>query len=115
VDRADGRDFVGRAALLARGQRHEFLGLVLLEAGGVLRGHQKVVAGAGAGEVTSGTFSPTLARSIAFARLPAGTVPGETVRVRVRDKRLAARAVKLPFVRHGRALINLEDEEKETT
>jgi aminomethyltransferase len=106
VDRADGRDFVGRAALEARGQRHEFLGLVLLDGGGVLRGHQKVEADAGAGEVTSGTFSPTLARSIALARLPRGTTPGATVRVQVRDKSLAARVVKPVFVRHGRSLVD---------
>jgi len=79
---------------------------VLLEAGGVLRGHQKVVAGAVAGEVTSGTFSPTLARSIALARLPLGTAPGDKVRVQVRDKALAAEVVKPPFVRQGKVLVN---------
>jgi aminomethyltransferase len=115
VDLAPGRDFVGRAALERAGSRRAFVGLVLLEAGGVLRAHQAVETARGEGEITSGTFSPTLARSIAFARLPAGVQPGDTVHVRVRDKRLAARVVKLPFVRHGRALINLEDEEKETT
>ncbi len=106
VDRADGRDFVGRAALEARGQRHEFVGLVLLEPGGVLRSHQKVEAEAGAGEVTSGTFSPTLARSIALARLPRGTTSGATVRVQVRDKSLAARVVKPVFVRRGQSLVD---------
>ena len=115
VDLAPGRDFVGRAALERAGARKAFLGLVLLESGGVLRAHQKVETARGEGEITSGTFSPTLGRSIAFARLPAGSQAGETVHVHVRDKRLAARVVKLPFVRHGRALINLEDEEKETT
>ena len=42
-------------------------------------------------------------------------LPGERVRVHVRDKLLGARVVKLPFVRQGRILINLEDEERETT
>jgi aminomethyltransferase len=108
VDLALGHDFVGRAALEARGQHHEFLGLVLLEAGGVLRGHQQVDSDAGtaAGEITSGTFSPTLARSIALARLPRGTAPGDTVRVRVRDKSLAARVVKPVFVRRGKSLVD---------
>jgi aminomethyltransferase len=105
------RDFVGKAALREQGRRNEFLGLLLLDGGGVLRGHQKVEAAGGEGEVTSGTFSPTLAKSIALARLPRGTSPGDTVRVQVRDKSLAARVVKIPFVRNGKSLVN---EEKET-
>ncbi len=108
VDLAGGRDFVGRSALVARGQHSEFLGLVLLEPGGVLRGHQKVLADGASGEVTSGTFSPTLARSIALARLPRGVAPGDTVRVQIRDKSLAARVVKPVFVRRGQSLIQPE-------
>jgi aminomethyltransferase len=105
---APARDFVGAEALRAKGARHEFLGLVLTDAGGVLRAHQKVAAAAGEGEVTSGTFSPTLQKSIALARLPRGTQPGEVVRVRVRDKSLAARVVKPPFVRNGKILVPTE-------
>jgi aminomethyltransferase len=115
LDRKPGRDFVGRAALERAGDARVFAGLVLTAGGGVLRAHQKVETDRGEGEITSGGFSPTLGRSIAFARLPAGSVPGERVRVHVRDKLLGARVVKLPFVRQGRILINLEDEEKETT
>ncbi len=97
------RDFIGRAALEAQrraGNLRKLVGLVL-EDRGVLRGHQKVHAGsAGEGELTSGTFSPTLERSIGFARVPAGT--GDTVQVDIRGKLLGARVVKLPFVRNGK-------------
>jgi aminomethyltransferase len=110
VDLVSGRDFVGREALRAHGKRHEFLGLVLLEGGGVLRAHQKVTGAKGEGEVTSGTFSPTLAKSIALARLPLGSASGDIVRVHVRDRQLAARVVKAPFVRHGKVLIPIEKE-----
>ena len=103
-----GRDFVGSAALRANGAKHAFLGLVLLDAGGVLRAHQKITAATGEGEITSGTFSPTLQKSIALARLPLATQPGEIVRVQVRDKSLAARVVKPPFVRHGKVLVSLQ-------
>jgi aminomethyltransferase len=63
-----------------------------------------VAAGAGEGEITSGTFSPTLERSIAFARVPAATA--ERVQVDVRGKLLNARVVKPPFVRNGKSLMS---------
>ncbi len=110
VDLVSQRDFVGKAALVAAGSKSDFVGLVLEEAGGVLRAHQKVATSAGEGEITSGTFSPTLARSIALARVPRGVKPGDKVHVQVRDKKLAARVVKLPFVRKGKILV----EPKET-
>ncbi|HEX3098518.1 MAG TPA: glycine cleavage system aminomethyltransferase GcvT [Usitatibacter sp.] len=106
VDLSGERDFVGKSALLAHAPRHEFLGLVLTEPGGVLRAHQKVHAGAGEGEITSGTFSPTLGKSIALARLPRGTRPGDAVQVLVRDKRLAARVVKPVFARRGKSVVD---------
>ncbi|HEY2274437.1 MAG TPA: glycine cleavage system aminomethyltransferase GcvT [Steroidobacteraceae bacterium] len=101
-----GRAFVGRAALeaiRAQGPGRRLVGL-LLEDRGVLRDHQKVlVAGVGEGEITSGTFSPTLERSIALARVPAATP--ERVQVDIRGKLLNARVVKPPFVRFGKSLV----------
>ncbi|MCC6209811.1 MAG: glycine cleavage system aminomethyltransferase GcvT [Burkholderiales bacterium] len=99
------RDFVGRRALEARSPRCKMLGLVLEERGGVLRAHQPVQAPGGEGTITSGSFSPTMNVSIALARLPASCAPGERVQVAVRDKRLAARTVRPPFVRHGKILV----------
>ena len=106
VDRTGGRDFLGKAALLAQAQRWQLLGLVLTDAGGVLRAQQQVKTPHGAGELTSGTFSPTLQRSIALARLPLGVEPGALAQVCVRDKQLAARVVRPPFVRKGKILVN---------
>jgi aminomethyltransferase len=99
------RDFVGRAALEAQraaGVKRKLVGLVL-EDRGVLRSHQRVVTSAGDGELTSGTFSPTMEKSIGFARVPA--TAGDTVQVDIRGKLLPARVVKYPFVRNGKALI----------
>jgi aminomethyltransferase len=104
VDLAAPRDFVGKTALLARPQQKQFLGLRLLDKG-VLRAHQKVVTTHGDGEITSGTFSPTLQQSIALARLPLACAVGETVKVQIRDKLLDAEIVKPCFVRNGKALI----------
>jgi len=95
------REFIGREALenLRRAGGPELVGL-LLQDRGVLRSHQKVVP---AGEVTSGTFSPTMNRSIALARVP--KTAASTVQVEIRGKLHAASIVKPPFVRHGKALI----------
>jgi len=108
IDLKTKRDFVGRERLEADGSKWAFLGLLLLEAGGVLRSHQRVVADNAEGEVTSGTFSPTLSQSIALARLPLGIAPGALVNVLVRDKPLSARVVKPPFVRNGQILVQGE-------
>ena len=104
IDLVAERDFVGKAALLAGGQKKQFLGL-LLQDRGVLRAHQKVITSAGDGEITSGSFSPTLQQSIALARLPLGVAIGDTVQVLVRDKLLNAKVVKPCFVRNGKAMI----------
>ena len=96
------RDFIGRGALEAEkadGVAMKQVGLVL-ETRGVMRSHQKVIVeGAGEGEVTSGTFSPTLQYSIAIARVPATT--GDTAQVDLRGKLTDVRVIKLPFVRNG--------------
>lgn len=106
VDLESERDFTGKAALAANGQAQQFAGLILRDKGGVLRAHQKVLTPAGDGEITSGTFSPTLSQSIAFARLPKDVAIGSEVQVEIRDRKLAATVVKLPFVRHGKALVS---------
>ena len=106
VDLASARDFVGKSALLASGARRQLVGLLLPEKGGVLRGHQRVRTDRGEGEITSGTFSPTLALSIALARVPIGVAAGDSVHVDVRGKQLVARVVKPPFARNGKSLIS---------
>jgi aminomethyltransferase len=102
------RDFIGRKALEAQkaaGVPSKLVGIVL-ETRGVMRSHQKVVIeglGEGAaceGEVTSGTFSPTLQHSIAMARVPYDT--GSECNIEMRGKLIPARVVKMPFVRNGK-------------
>ncbi len=105
VDLDAERDFIGKTALLAQRPTHDLMGLVLLDKG-VLRSHQTVHTGRGEGIITSGSFSPTLERSIALARLPRGLALGERVAVDVRGRRLDAKVVKYPFVRNGKSLID---------
>ncbi|WP_283147692.1 glycine cleavage system aminomethyltransferase GcvT [Silvimonas soli] len=101
------RDFIGRAALEAEkaaGVAMKQVGLVL-EGRGVLReGMRVVVAGAGEGVITSGTFSPTLKHSIAIARVPAAV--GSTAEVDLRGTLTPVRVVKLPFVRLGKKVFD---------
>jgi aminomethyltransferase len=104
VDLQSERAFVGRAALEARAPAQQLIGLVL-QGAGVLRAHQKIHTPHGEGEITSGTFSPTLNKSIAFARIPAAVAIGDTVQADVRGKLLDCRTIKLPFVRHGQSFI----------
>ena len=107
------REFIGRAPLEAlrnSPERQRFVGL-LLEDRGVLRNHQKVVVdGVGEGEITSGGFSPTIDKSIALARVPAGDY--DRAAVEVRGKLLNVRIVKTPFVRNGQIRIDLVGETK---
>ena len=100
------RDFIGRAALekqREQGVTQKLVGLVL-EDKGVLRDHQKVfVNGLEGGEITSGSFSPTVGKAIAFARVSSNI--GGSCKVEVRGKQLSAKVVKPPFARNGKACL----------
>ena len=100
------RDFIGRAAITEQkeqGVKRKLVGLVL-EGKGVIRDHQKVmVNGNDIGEVTSGSFSPTLSQAIAFARVAKEI--GDTCQIEMRGKRIDARVVKIPFVRNGKSCL----------
>ena len=118
VELAGAREFIGKRALLAMGQRHQLLGLILRQKGGVLRAHQTVWPDSGRaggaepgvengselGHITSGTFSPTMQQSIALARLSNSVTIGATVQVGMRGKLFSATVVKPPFVRKGTIL-----------
>ncbi|MBA3661491.1 MAG: glycine cleavage system aminomethyltransferase GcvT [Gammaproteobacteria bacterium] len=99
------RDFIGRKALsLLQNQNPagHMVGLVL-EGPGVIRNHQRVVFANGPeGYVTSGGYSPTLAKSIALARVPVQI--SETCTVEIRNKAIPAKIVKPPFVRKGKKM-----------
>jgi aminomethyltransferase len=97
----DERVFIGRRALQeqqSHGVERKFVG-VLLQDKGVLRHGQKVVTEAGEGVLTSGSFSPTLKRSIGLARVPAAA--NDNCQVDIRGRLLNAKIVKPPFARAG--------------
>jgi aminomethyltransferase len=97
----DKGDFVGREALVRRAQdptRPQRVGLELEGKRIAREGAAVTSAGKPIGQVTSGTFSPTLSKAIAMAYLaPAHTAPGSCCEVDVRGKAASARVVPLPF------------------
>jgi aminomethyltransferase len=99
-------DFVGRGALARiqqEGPRRRLVGLVMLDNAVPRHGYPVLIDGEPAGEVTSGTASPTLHRMIAMAYVPAAAAQvGAQVEVVVRDRRCRAEQVKLPFYRRPR-------------
>jgi len=101
----DAADFIGReAAVVARDRsdRKRRVGLKL-DGRRIAREGAMVVSGeATVGEVTSGTFSPTLEMAIAMAYVEPGVSEvGTALEVDVRGKRVAAEVVKLPFYRRS--------------
>lgn len=95
--------FAGRDAIVAQrsaGPARRLRGLLALDRG-IPRPHMEVRAGDGGdvvGEVTSGTFSPTLRQGIGLALLAATVSVDDEVVVDVRGRPSRFRVVKPPFV-----------------
>jgi len=96
------RNFSGRQALqtqLDNCLKKKMIGL-MLEGRGILRSHQKVnLDGVEVGEVTSGTFSPTIGATIGLARVDIAV--DKHCEVDIRGKMVSARVVNYPFVKNA--------------
>ena len=74
---------------------------------GVLRNHQAVFCqGEQVGEITSGSYSPTLGHAIALVRVDKN-ITGE-VTIDRRGKQIPVKIVTPPFVRFGKKIFNEE-------
>ncbi len=94
-------DFLGRDVLVKQnegGLRRKLVGFELAGRG-VARPHYPVfLAGAPAGHVASGTFSPLLRKSIGLVYLPLDkTAIGTEFEIGIRDQRVKARVIPTPF------------------
>jgi aminomethyltransferase len=102
---ASEREFMGSEALAEvrrRGPARRLIGLVL-SPGPVARPGAPIHTGAGSGVVTSGTFAPSVERSIAIGYVPArAACPGESAQVEIRGRRVDARITETPFYRRKR-------------
>jgi aminomethyltransferase len=96
-------DFVGRAALekaSADGPRKMLVGLMVRGRGIARHGYEVFLGDRRIGVVTSGTQSPTLGQPIAMAYVtPSEAEPGTIVDVGIRDQRVPAEVVPMPFYR----------------
>ncbi len=99
-------DFVGRAALekVARdGPAKRLVGLEIRGRGIARHGYPVFAGERRTGSVTSGTQSPTLGEPIAMAWVaPPDAEPGTILDVQIRDQRVPAEVVALPFYRRDR-------------
>ena len=98
------RDFIAKENLteIKESNKHKLVG-VLLEEKGILRGGQKIIKNDLEGEVTSGTFSPFMKKSIGLARVPFNM--NENANVLIRNKLLNVKILSLPFVRKGKIML----------
>jgi len=101
-------DFVGKDALLAakeRGVTRRLRGLVVEDKGVIRPGYEVYHGDQKIGEVTSGSYSPTLETSIGLAYIDAEVLRGlgdeDRVEVAVRKRRLSAKLTKKPFYTRG--------------
>jgi aminomethyltransferase len=95
-------EFWGRDALVGEkehGPQRTLRGLLATDRSIPRPGMRVFANGADAGEVTSGTFSPTLRVGIGLALLASSVNDGDTVEVDVRGRRVPMSVVKPPFVK----------------
>ena len=94
-------DFVGRTALARvaeEGPAKKLVGLVVTGRGIARHGYPVWAGERRSGVVTSGTQSPTLGKPIAMAyTAPAEAEPGTILAVEIREQRIEAQVVDLPF------------------
>lgn len=98
------RDFIGRQALNfqhSQGIEKKLVGVILLDKGMLRHGQRLFKDGNCVGVITSGSFSPSLKKSIALARIHSNIQ--KDCLVEIRNQTLDVKIVKPPFVRRGHA------------
>ncbi len=95
------KEFIGRDALKKQkeeGVRRKLVGFELIDRGIARHGYPVIAGGERIGDVTSGTFSPTLGRAIGLAFVPVKFMkPGTELEIEIRGQTVKAKVVQLPF------------------
>ena len=87
---------------IKKSNNNKLVGILLTDKG-ILRSGQKIIKDRIEGEITSGTFSPFMKRSIGLARVPKDI--SDNAQVLIRNKLLNVRILSLPFIRKGKIMI----------
>ena len=106
IVKLDKGGFLGREALLRQqgdGVRRTLVGFEMTGRGIARHGYPIWVGGEEVGAVTSGTHAPTLGKALGMGYVPvAVSAPGSVVEVEIREQKIAARVVEMPFYRRAR-------------
>ncbi len=101
-----GRDFVGAAALARQqrdGLKRRLVGVRTVDGKSIPRqGYRLFARGCEVGAMTSGTFAPSFDRPLGMAYLATAAGDPASVEVEIRNRRVAADIVGLPFYRRGK-------------
>jgi aminomethyltransferase len=100
-------DFLGRDVLVAQkaqGVSRKLAGFEMVDRGIARHGYPVFVDGVRAGHVTSGTQTPFLKKAIGMAYVPAAAAePGCGIEIEIRERRMRATIVPLPFYKRPRS------------
>lgn len=106
VVKLDKGEFIGRRSLAEQketGVERTLVGFEVKGRGIAREGHPVVLGGETVGRVTSGTFSPTFEKALGMAYVPVDAArPGTGIEIEVRNRRLEAEVVRLPFYKRSK-------------
>ena len=93
------KEFIGKEALLAQQINRKLVGFEVLEKRIARHGNEVLVDGEKAGFVTSGSFSPTIKKSIGFCFVPMHVSPNQLIEINIGGKMYKAKVGSTRFYR----------------
>jgi aminomethyltransferase len=92
------KEFIGREALLTQQINRKLVGFEVLEKRRIARhGNEVLIDGEKVGFVTSGTFSPTIKKSIGFCFVPIHVLPNKLIEINIGGKFYKAKVTDTRF------------------
>lgn len=95
----DKKEFIGKEALLSQQINRKLVGFEILEKRIARHGNEVLMNGQKVGFVTSGSFSPTMKKSIGFCFVPMHVLPNQLIEISIGDKLYKAKVNSTRFYR----------------